>query len=253
LKELNVTPRLRNAFETAYKAFGSRRLGRPMEVCRCKMCMSDEMERSILRTPLRELSREQLYEYTNSAHGWSDEFLYFIPRYMELIERGEELTLFDKHYILSRFKDAPENRMSAAEEAALGEWLLALFEDRLLGPISDEELDEAADSIGVLYFPDFLARDLADVIEVASPTPFDTAEFQRLWESCRTREADLRLAGLILLATAEGWSTTGAPRKTKAAWWSWLSRFWSDDDRLVEAFERETDEWAQKLFLAALG
>src|SRR4028119_940945 len=56
LKELNVTPRLRNAFETAYKAFGSRRLGRPMEVCRCKMCMSDEMERSILRTPLRELS-----------------------------------------------------------------------------------------------------------------------------------------------------------------------------------------------------
>jgi len=248
-----VTPRLRNAFETAYKAFGSRRLGRPMEVCRCKMCMSDEMERSILRTPLRELSREQLYEYTNSAHGWSDEFLYFIPRYMELIERGEELTLFDKHYILSRFKDAPENRMSAAEEAALGEWLLALFEDRLLGPISDEELDEAADSIGVLYFPDFLARDLADVIEVASPTPFDTAEFQRLWESCRTREADLRLAGLILLATAEGWSTTGAPRKTKAAWWSWLSRFWSDDDRLVEAFERETDEWAQKLFLAALG
>ena len=248
-----MTPRLRNAFETAYKGFGSRRLGRPMEVCRCKMCMSDEMERSILRTPLRELSREQLYEYTNSAHGWSDEFLYFIPRYMELIERGEELTLFDKHYILSRFKDAPENRMSAAEEAALGEWLLALFEDRLLGPISDEELDEAADSIGVLYFPDFLARDLADVIEVASPTPFDTAEFQRLWESCRTREADLRLAGLILLATAEGWSTTGAPRKTKAAWWSWLSRFWSDDDRLVEAFERETDEWAQKLFLAALG
>lgn len=248
-----MTPRLRNAFETAYKAFGSRRLGRPMEVCRCNVCMSDEMERSILRTPVRELSREQLYEYTNSAHGWSDEFLYFIPRYMELIERGEELTLFDKHQILSRFKEAPENRMSAAEEAALGEWLLALFEDRLLRPISDEDLDEAAGSIGELCFPDFLGRDLADVIEVASPTPFDTAEFQRLWESCRTREADLRLAGLILLATAEGWSTTGAPRKTKAAWWTWLSRFWSDDNRLVEAFERETDECAQELLLAALG
>ncbi len=248
-----MTPRLRNAFETAYKAFGSRRLGRPMEVCRCNMCMSDEMERSILRTPLRELSRDQLYEYTNSAHGWSDEFLYFIPRYMELITSGEELTLLDNHQILARFKKAPENRMSAAEEAALGEWLLSLFEDRLLRPISDEELDEAADSIGVLYFPDFLARDLADVIEVASPTPFDTTGFQRLWESCRTREADLRLAGLILLATAEGWSTTGDPRRTKALWWTWLSRFWSDDNRLVEAFERETDECAQELLLAALG
>ena len=64
-----MTPRLRNAFETAYKAFGSRRLGRPMEVCRCNVGMSDEMERSILRTPLRELSREQLYEYTNSAQA----------------------------------------------------------------------------------------------------------------------------------------------------------------------------------------
>ena len=91
------------------------------------------------------------------------------------------------------------------------------------------------------------------MIEVASPTPFDATGFQRLWDSCRTREADLRLAGLILLATAEGWSTTGDPRQTKAQWWTWLSRFWSDDNRLVEAFERETDECAQELLLAALG
>ena len=96
---------------------------------------------------------------------------------MELITSGEELTLLDNHQILARFKKAPENRMSAAEEAALGEWLLALFEDRLLRPISDEKLDRAARSIGDLCFPDFLARDLAEVIEVASPTPFDATRF----------------------------------------------------------------------------
>jgi hypothetical protein len=248
-----MTPRLSDAFENAYRAFGSHHLGQRMEVCRCNACMSEEMERSILRTPLRELSREQIYEYTKSTHGWSDEFLYLIPRYMELITGGEELTLFETHHVLSRFKEAPENRMSAAEEAALGEWLLALFEDRLLGPISDGKLDRAARSIGDPCFPDFLARDLAEVIEVASPTPFDTTRFQRLWEASRTREADLRLAGLILLATAEGWSTMAAPRKTKALWWTWLSRFWSHDSRLVEAFDREADERAQEVFLAALG
>lgn len=248
-----MTPRLRSAIESAYRAFGSRGLGARMEVCRCSVCMSDETERSILRTPLRDLSRQHVYEYTNSAHGWSDEFLYFIPRYMELITEGEELTLFDQHHILSRFKDAPENCMSAAEEAAFGEWLLALFEDRLLKPISDLDLEEAAGSIGAPCFPDFLARGLAEVIEIASPTPFDTTAFQRLWESCRTREADLRLAGLILLATAEGWSTTGSPRRTKSQWWSWLSRFWSGDGRLAAAFEREADGRAQALLLAALG
>jgi len=248
-----MTARLRDAFENAYKAFGSRRLGQRMEVCRCSACMSEETERSILRTPLRDLSREQVYEYTKSTHGWSDEFLYLIPRYMELITQGEELTLFEKHHVLSRFKEAPENRMSAAEEAALAEWLLALFEDRLLRPVSDAELDAAVRSMGDPCFPNLLARDLADVIEVASPTPFDTARFQRLWEASLTREADLRLAGLIVLATAEGWSTMAAPRKTKALWWTWLSRFWSDDGRLVEAFDREVDERAQEVFLAALG
>ena len=113
-------------------------------------------------------------------------------------------------------------------------------------------MEEAVEAIASLCFPKHLGRDLAEVIEVASPTPFDTTAFQKLLDACRTREADLRLAGLILQATAEGWSTQGSPRRTKALWWSWLVEA-SSDGRLAEAFERETDERAQEILLAAIG
>jgi hypothetical protein len=52
--------------------------------------MTDETERELLKTTLRDIPAKLLAEYTNSAHSWDDgpvarEMRYFLPRYFELL------------------------------------------------------------------------------------------------------------------------------------------------------------------------
>jgi hypothetical protein len=85
-----MTPELRNAIKKAYEIFPSYRISKLLCVGRCNMCMSEDVERLLVRTALRSIPPETLAEYTNSAHDWIDgivdiEMRHFLPRYLELI------------------------------------------------------------------------------------------------------------------------------------------------------------------------
>jgi hypothetical protein len=85
-----VTPELQAAITDAYRAFGSYTIGSTLVVCHCNCCMTEEIERELVKTPLRDVPASLLAEYTNSAHAWDDtqvarELRYFLPRYFELI------------------------------------------------------------------------------------------------------------------------------------------------------------------------
>ncbi|MCC7252882.1 hypothetical protein [Hyphomicrobium sp.] len=86
-----MTPELQAIVDEAYRVFGRYEITTPtLTVCNCNCCMTVEIERELIKTPLREIPSDVLAEYTNSAHGWDDgpiarEMRYFLPRYLELI------------------------------------------------------------------------------------------------------------------------------------------------------------------------
>jgi hypothetical protein len=86
-----MSPELKAIVEEAYVVFGRYTPAAPtLTVCHCNVCMTHEVERELIKTPLREIPSLLLAEYTNSAHDWDDgpvarEMRYFLPRYFELI------------------------------------------------------------------------------------------------------------------------------------------------------------------------
>jgi len=76
------------AIEEAYRVFGAYLLGHGLIACHCPCCMTEEVERQLVETPLRSIPASLLAEYTNSAHEYDDdrvsrELRYFLPRYFE--------------------------------------------------------------------------------------------------------------------------------------------------------------------------
>ncbi|EIM25314.1 hypothetical protein [Microvirga lotononidis] len=250
-----MNSRLNNAVQNAYEAFGWRSLSGLLEVCHCECCMSEVMAESILKTPLRELSNEQLSEYTNSAHGWSDQFLTLLPRYMDLISRGERPTDLDPDHILSRFRYAPENFLTDFEFAAFSEWFMALFEEALCRTISSNELDCALSAQSKSWWEGF-GNDVCEIIEIALPTPFDSTQFLKRWEACEAREANLRLASTLIFGIgakkfrkSNHWSERA--EEQAARWHSWFT-LQDHTGKLGEAIERESDPKVQEFLMAAL-
>jgi hypothetical protein len=85
-----MTPTLGAVINEAYRVFGDYTIGDALVVCHCNCCMTEETQRELIATPLRQISASLLAEYTNCAHGWDDaqiarEMRYFLPRYFELI------------------------------------------------------------------------------------------------------------------------------------------------------------------------
>lgn len=250
-----MKPRLKDAVQNAYGAFGWRSLSAPLEVCHCNSCMSEEMAESILETPLRELSNEQLSEYTNSAHDWSDQFLYLLPRYMELITQGERPTNLDPDHIFFRFRYAPENCLTNLEFAAFSAWFTALFEEVLCDTISSDELNCALSSQSRSWWKGF-GHDVCEIIEIALPTPFDSTQLLKLWQACEAREANLRLASALIFGIgAEKFRKSSyrskAAEQEAAQWHDWFTLH-DHTAKLGEAFERELDSQAQEFLLTAL-
>lgn len=250
-----MKPRLKDAVQNAYEAFGWRSLSAPLEVCHCESCMSAEMARSILETPLRELSNEQLSEYTNSAHDWSDQFLYLLPRYMELITQGERPTYLDPEHIFGRFRYAPENCMSPSEIAALNEWFSALFVETLYRPITSEELTCALARQNQSSWDGFGA-DICEIIQIALPTPFDTLQLQVIWKACEVREASLRMASTLYfgIGAQRFQKDSLLPKYASNASAQWHDWFTLKDhmEKLSQAYDRETDPQAKELLLLAI-
>jgi hypothetical protein len=90
---LPLTEELRRVVDEAYAAFAPYTIGSALIVCHCPVCMTPEVERDLVRTPLREIPSALLAEYTNSAHAWDNqvarEMRYFLPRYFELIAAND--------------------------------------------------------------------------------------------------------------------------------------------------------------------
>ncbi len=247
--------RLQDAIENAYSAFEWHRLGRNnLEVVTYMSDISEEVAQSIVKTPLRQLSNDQLSQYTNSAHDWSDQFLYLLPRYMELIARGERPSRLGTDHIFWRFKHAPENGMTPRETAAFDEWVLALFEKVLCSPIPSAELERALTSERLPWWDGF-GHDVCEIVRIVLPTPFDTRRLQTLWNSCEAREANLRLAIVVAFGIGanqfNGHFLKDRAQAGAAHWYDWFT-FTNHRDKLTRAFERETDPRAQELLLAAM-
>jgi hypothetical protein len=75
-----VTPELQAIIAEAYEAFARYRLEGPLTVCHCDCCMTEDTERALLTTPLKEIPAELLAECTNSAHVWDDD-----PRLQQIL------------------------------------------------------------------------------------------------------------------------------------------------------------------------
>ena len=144
-KAITMDERLRNAVENAYGAFQTAIIGQTLEVCRCAVCFggAEEAERILVQTPLREITAAQLAVYTNSAHGWHDDMLYFLPRYLELLALGEVPAWFETDYCLARLSEVdwreiwPVTRREALD-GFFCEYLSAAFSNAHLISLSAE-------------------------------------------------------------------------------------------------------------------
>lgn len=125
--EPNMTPRLAAAVDASYAAFAGYRLWGNIVACHCNSCMTEETEKELVRTPLRQISTELLSEYTNSAHGYDTdviehEFKYFLPRYLDLIAHCKPPHYMDSNTCLHRLGDAnfraawPRHEVEAVDE-----------------------------------------------------------------------------------------------------------------------------------------
>lgn len=110
-RSLPPTPELARLVDEAYDVFRPYTIGSALVVCHCNVCMTDETERALVGTPLREISALLLSEYTNSAHPWNDgqvarEQRYFLPRYMDLIARNDPPCNMGMEICLRRLMEA---------------------------------------------------------------------------------------------------------------------------------------------------
>jgi len=117
---------LNAAVAAAYLAFAGYRPGDQFAVCRCPLCLPQLYEERLLSTPLREIEREWLCEYTGAADvdesspALDDEVRYFLSRYFELIAAGDYPHYQDWEPTLRRLgKRNFRHRWPAAEVAVI--------------------------------------------------------------------------------------------------------------------------------------
>lgn len=113
---------LRALIEQGYRLFAGHPLSIPLGVCKCNVCCSDEDERSLATTPLRQVSSRLLSEYTNSAHGYDERsdghvLRHFLPRYFELIALNDPPHYGDLAHCLVRLGTADYRRNWSTIEA----------------------------------------------------------------------------------------------------------------------------------------
>lgn len=130
-------PDLRDAVENAYRVFSGERLGTRLNVCRCPLCFSTgnghylATEKRLIEPPLRDIRAVDLSFYSQSAHGWHDEMRYFLPRYLDLIARGENPSGSEPDWALIRLRSKDwKNDWPKGEKEAIDRFLLALLADR---------------------------------------------------------------------------------------------------------------------------
>lgn len=196
-----MSPELQAAIENAYAVFG--RFGNPgraLTVCHCPSCMSEATEAELLATPLRDMEAQLLAEYTNSAHGWSDQIRYFLPRYFELIAAGDPPHHFHSIVCLTRLGDGDWRTAWLEAEVAAVE---GFFDAMVHAAIADIGKDDG--------------RDLEDVLLMIADAGGSLDRALAVWEAAPDPDAAAAMAQL----------------RWRIAWRSgaWIMANWIDTSR----------------------
>jgi hypothetical protein len=186
-----VTPELQATIDDAYRLFAPYLIGSTLIVCNCNVCMTKEVERELIRMPLRKIPSELLAEYTNSAHSWDDdqvarEMRYFLPRYLELIALGDPPDNLGLDICLRRLRYAQWRTKWAAAEVAL----LDTFFDRLV--------EASIQRLAVIAWPrgPALAFDMADLLTLVISAEGDLGRVLAVWDRAPDPGAAIHMASL---------------------------------------------------------
>jgi hypothetical protein len=186
-----VTPELQAIIAEAYEVFARYRLAGPLTVCHCACCTTEDTERALLTTPLKEIPAELLAEYTNSAHVWDDdvvarEMRHFLPRYFELIAGNDPPDHLGVDICLRRLEEAQwRAKRPAVEVCLLDRFFDALLVDSL------PRLELARWPMGLR-----LSFDLADVLTLVVRADGDIARVLAAWDAAADPAAAIHMAAL---------------------------------------------------------
>ena len=186
-----MTPTLDAVVDEAYRVFGDYTIGDALVVCHCNCCMTEETERELIATPLRQISASLLAEYTNSAHGWDDaqiarEMRYFLPRYLELIALHDPPDAMGLDICLRRLGYAQWRLMWPPIETAIIE---QFFDGLLVASLA--RLDLAHWPAG--WRLDF---DFTDVLTLAVTAGGDVDRLLTQWDTADAPAAAIHMAAL---------------------------------------------------------
>lgn len=186
-----MTPELAAIVEEAYRVFGRYKLADTLTVCHCNVCMTADVERELIKTPLRQIPSLTLAEYTNSAHDWDDgpvarEMRYFLPRYFELIAAYDPPDNIGLDICLRRIGRGGWRSKWPAEE----EQLIDRFLDAFL-VASLARLDLALWPVG--WRLDF---DFADVLTMIVTADGDLDRALAAWDGAADPAAAIHMAAL---------------------------------------------------------
>lgn len=94
-------PAVKAAIARAYEVSQPYKAARPLTICHCALCLDDDTENLLLDAALHEIDRFELAAYASAiqADGSNievpNELRYFLPRFLELIAKGEEVHFAD--------------------------------------------------------------------------------------------------------------------------------------------------------------
>lgn len=240
--------------EAAYRAFAGAPVGPVPAVCFCPVCFDGDeaLARALVDTPLREIPKDLLTCYTRSAHGWHDEMRYFLPRYLDLIARGDApCDTLDEH-VLSRMAETP---WRAAWPAAEREAVEGFFDAHLRalaarGPPEEGRWGGGDDAAAYWRSP------LREALGMIANAGGDVGRALRVLDEARDPATDLHLAALVnetghrLGRGRLGWGGAMRDRAAEARIAAWL-RGPAMARRVEAGFFAATDDRARETFSVA--
>jgi hypothetical protein len=201
-----MTPEVSEAVENAYRVFGRYDLRGGVSVCRCNVCVAPDVEQRLNTVPLREMSARLLTQYTESAHSFDgkveNDLRHYLPRYFELIAKGDPPTNLDEETCLQRLRDADYPRNWGPVEAGAVDSFL--FDIDAMGHTGYG--DDKAET--VLCMAAYAGADLAPLLAAWQ----EMAWREKNWSEDEARLATLHLAHVI--ANAD-WRL----RQLQDSWW----------------------------------
>lgn len=215
-------PHLSPLVESVYDLFSNYKAQLPLHVCDCELCVTPDIQREIVNTPLRSLSfallqsweesagaraLEPHYDGTPATRAWQDEVKAFLPRLFECAALGEAPSVLGIESAFRTIGIADWQSWPTKESDAVISFVEAFFQQRLghlafgIAPVgqvlaSDTGGEEVAEALIKMGLP------VNRVIDLWRDAP-DPAAVVHLADARRSLKWDLatgkRLQGTIWL------------------------------------------------------